>query len=222
MRILPLLLLGLWLGAGSVRAGEDPTRAPDAGILGTWYILTEFGGQERTSHFVLERGAGGALQGTYHDSSGSSAALQTPTFEVGTLKFQRSARGRQIAFEAQIEGGRLKGHHLIGSRRIPTRGRRGKQAFEAFLARRRKERERSNDLQADYEKYTRRVLPRDSFPVLFDPPLVAADKARDVREDEPVIGVVVGEQAKAYPISIMGVHELVNDTCGGRPIAASW
>jgi len=37
-----------------------------------------------------------------------------------------------------------------------------------------------------------------------------------------VIGVRVGGAAKAYPVHVMGVHELVNDVCGDVPIAASW
>ena len=67
-----------------------------------------------------------------------------------------------------------------------------------------------------------RAAERDAFPVLFDPKLTPAEKASDIREEEPVIGVAIGSEAKAYPISIMGRHELANDTCGGRPITASW
>jgi hypothetical protein len=37
-----------------------------------------------------------------------------------------------------------------------------------------------------------------------------------------VIGIARGREAKAYPISIMGVHELGNDTIDRVPIAVSW
>ncbi len=37
-----------------------------------------------------------------------------------------------------------------------------------------------------------------------------------------MIGVAIGDDARAYPIAVMGVHELGNDTCGGTPIAVSW
>lgn len=40
-----------------------------------------------------------------------------------------------------------------------------------------------------------------------------------VSEDEPVCGVVVGEQAKAYPIRFLHLHEVVNDEVGGTPVA---
>lgn len=77
--------------------------------------------------------------------------------------------------------------------------------------------------EEDYDANARRVVPRDRFPVLFDPKLASvaqADKA--LEDDELVIGVTVGGESKAYPVRVMGVHELVNDVCGKVPIAASW
>ncbi|MCP4770158.1 MAG: DUF3179 domain-containing protein [Planctomycetes bacterium] len=40
--------------------------------------------------------------------------------------------------------------------------------------------------------------------------------------DEPVIGLRVGKIAHAYPISVMGGVELVNDTIGELPVTVSW
>lgn len=70
-----------------------------------------------------------------------------------------------------------------------------------------------------------RAVPRDHFEVLDDPPMVDAKTAEErelVKSEEPVIGIVLGGEAKAYPIAVMGRHELINDTCGGEPIAVSW
>lgn len=69
------------------------------------------------------------------------------------------------------------------------------------------------------------VVPRDAFPVFDHPEFVAADMAEKkgyVHDRDPVIGVVIGGEAKAYPIRTMGIHELGNDTLGGIPIAVSW
>ena len=96
--------------------------------------------------------------------------------------------------------------------KISASGVRGKKAFEKMLAERRKANERGTDLEADYDKFSRRVVKRDAFPVLTNPKMVAANDAGDIREREPVLGVTIGDEARAYPISIMGVHELVNDT----------
>ena len=62
---------------------------------------------------------------------------------------------------------------------------------------------------------------RDSIPALDDPAHVSvADAPWDDRER--VIGVHLGGEARAYPISILVWHELVNDVLDGRPILASY
>jgi hypothetical protein len=66
---------------------------------------------------------------------------------------------------------------------------------------------------------------RDAFPVFINPPMLsarAAEKKGVIFARDAVIGVHHKGEAKAYPISIMGIHELGNDTIGGRPIAVSW
>ncbi len=78
------------------------------------------------------------------------------------------------------------------------------------------------DLEAEYDRTARRGAKRDQFPVLTDPKMTPAAKAKDIRDDEPVIGVAIGKEAQAYPMSVMGVHELVNTRCGKAPIAVSW
>lgn len=69
------------------------------------------------------------------------------------------------------------------------------------------------------------VVPRDAFPVFDNPKMLSAAEA-DARglifDRDMVIGVARGGEAKAYPIAIMGIHELGNDTIDGVPIAVSW
>lgn len=69
------------------------------------------------------------------------------------------------------------------------------------------------------------AVPRDSFPVFDNPVLLSvaeAEAKKIIFERDAVIGISIGGEAKAYPITIMGVHELGNDTIGGVPIAVSW
>ena len=69
------------------------------------------------------------------------------------------------------------------------------------------------------------AVSRDAFPVFNNPRMVSASEAeRDgaIQSRDAVIGVTHGKEAKAYPITIMGVHELGNDTIDGIPIAVSW
>ena len=83
----------------------------------------------------------------------------------------------------------------------------------------------AQDPEKDYDQRGRRAAQRDAFPVFNNPKMVDAAEAEKkgyVRAADFVIGVKVGDEAKCYPIPIMGVHELGNDKCGGKPIAVSW
>ena len=66
---------------------------------------------------------------------------------------------------------------------------------------------------------------RDAFPVFNNPELISVAEAKEwgqLRDDEPIIGVAFEGHAKAYPIDLMGVHELGNDVIGNIPIAVTW
>ena len=62
---------------------------------------------------------------------------------------------------------------------------------------------------------------RDGIPALDRPDYDAAREA-SWGDDESVIGVVRGKEARAYPIAILVWHELVNDELGGDPILVSF
>lgn len=67
-----------------------------------------------------------------------------------------------------------------------------------------------------------RGLPKDAIPAIDSPRFVPAAQATFVHEDEPVIGLVDGNVARAYPTWMLNAHEIVNDQLGGRPIAVTW
>jgi hypothetical protein len=63
--------------------------------------------------------------------------------------------------------------------------------------------------------------PRDGIPALDAPKTLAAADA-PWEDDERVIGVALGGEARAYPLAVLVWHELVNDTLGGHPILVSY
>jgi hypothetical protein len=67
-----------------------------------------------------------------------------------------------------------------------------------------------------------RGLPRDAIPAIDRPEFVVAKEATFMRDDEPVIGVSIGGEARAYSAWLLNAHEIVNDTIGGRAIAVTW
>ncbi len=71
------------------------------------------------------------------------------------------------------------------------------------------------------EDHIVQLLPRDAIPAIRNPLLVPAAKAA-LHDEERVLGVVVEGQSHAYPLIDLDRHEVVDDTVGGRPIAASW
>ncbi len=56
------------------------------------------------------------------------------------------------------------------------------------------------------------------IPALDDPPVTDAAGGSWYPDDAYVFGVEIGGEARAYPKNIMEVHEMVNDTLGGRRI----
>lgn len=67
------------------------------------------------------------------------------------------------------------------------------------------------------------VLPLDAIPAIREPRFVSGEAAeRQMVEHEPIIGVVVDGEARAYSTWQLDFHEIVNDVAGGVPIAVSW
>jgi hypothetical protein len=59
----------------------------------------------------------------------------------------------------------------------------------------------------------------EGIPALDDPPHVAAEAASWLGGEEPVVGVALGGEARAYPLRILDWHELVNDRLGSVPFS---
>lgn len=67
------------------------------------------------------------------------------------------------------------------------------------------------------------VLPLGAIPAIDDPEFVTGEAAdAQMKPEEPVLGVVVGDTARAYSLWQLDGHELVNDEIEGTAIAATW
>jgi hypothetical protein len=65
--------------------------------------------------------------------------------------------------------------------------------------------------------------PPDGIPPIDNPVFLdVADNLALLEDDEPVVALVIGDDARAYPVSIMIWHEIVNDTVGGVPVTISY
>ena len=68
---------------------------------------------------------------------------------------------------------------------------------------------------------SRRLLPIDGIPAIFEPEFVSAEEA-NMPDDADVIGVVIKGIAHAYSINLLDSHEIVNDEIAGVKFAATW
>ena len=60
---------------------------------------------------------------------------------------------------------------------------------------------------------------RDGIPPLEFPDVVPGNEVDFLNDPEPVFGVVINGEARAYPHRILGWHELANDRLGGELIS---
>lgn len=63
--------------------------------------------------------------------------------------------------------------------------------------------------------------PKDGIPSI-DTPQFRSISVDDETSTEPVIALVIEGDARAYPLSILLWHEIVNDTVGGVPVAVTY
>ena len=76
-------------------------------------------------------------------------------------------------------------------------------------------------------------MPRDGLSPLDDPPTMTPDEADQIPwgghghgtflvSGSRVVGVELDGEARAYPLSVLNWHEVVNDTLGGSPITIAY
>lgn len=63
---------------------------------------------------------------------------------------------------------------------------------------------------------------KDGIPSLDNPRLIPAADAIYMRDDDLIFGVAINGDVRAYPLRIMGWHEMFNETIGGVPVALAY
>ncbi len=61
----------------------------------------------------------------------------------------------------------------------------------------------------------------DAIPPIYEPEFVPAGRV-DLPDEDLVMAIAWGGEAKAYPIVVMQFREMVNDELAGIPILVSW
>jgi hypothetical protein len=66
--------------------------------------------------------------------------------------------------------------------------------------------------------YTRRI----PFVPLDDPDFLSIENAAYLGDDELILGVEWGDEARAYPVQMLTYHHIVNDHIGGKPFLITY
>ena len=64
--------------------------------------------------------------------------------------------------------------------------------------------------------------PKDGIPSIDKPIFKAAAEDRELTTNDPVIGLEINGDARAYPLRILIWHEIVNDVVGGMPVTVTY
>jgi hypothetical protein len=64
--------------------------------------------------------------------------------------------------------------------------------------------------------------PKDGIPSIDKPTFKAVGDSGDLTATEPVIGLEINGDARAYPLRILIWHEIVNDEVGGTPVTVTY
>lgn len=64
--------------------------------------------------------------------------------------------------------------------------------------------------------------PKDGIPSIDRPQFLPLAKIVDIAPTEPVVGLVLNGDARAYPLRVLVWHEIVNDTVGSVPVTVTY
>ncbi len=74
----------------------------------------------------------------------------------------------------------------------------------------------------DYSEILSGGPPKDGIPSIDKPQFAPISETKDLASSEPVIGIDINGDARAYPLRILIWHEIVNDTVGGTPVSVTY
>ena len=64
--------------------------------------------------------------------------------------------------------------------------------------------------------------PKDGIPSIDEPKFLPVAEIDNLPDEEPVVGLTIGGESKAYPLRILIWHEIVNDEIGGVPVTVTF
>ena len=224
--------------AHAVRAEPEDTFA------GQWGMTTEMGGSGVAAVMTLVREESGELTGTW-ESRGQTMDLLSIATEANAIRFEREIPGGQLlSFIGELDGEDLIGAWSGSFGELPSTGSRdsvnpfpdrhfreivNQDGMALLWANENEEGETEyfdvTDAQIDPVTF-QFGIGKDTIPSIDEPVFVSPTdpqlSERGVTEETQVLGVAMNGIARAYPVEIMDMHEVVNDEFSGESFAVMW
>ncbi len=74
----------------------------------------------------------------------------------------------------------------------------------------------------DYSEIMSGGPPRDGIPPIDRPVFVSVAGYKELSDRDPVIGLEINGDARAYPLRVLIWHEIANDVVGGKPVTITF
>jgi len=218
--VLTTILFTSWLTAGAAEL-DGKWAGAVAGPRGEMQVL-----------FNLAQ-EGSELRGSVASSTMGESPISEGRVEGDSFSFLQVIRRGERRFTVRYEG-KITGDELRITRRVEATGGRGpapatftakRAPADAKIERARRRRRQPADLPPPIAPEFKPIRAAPPFDAITDPKVIPADEVTDqVSGSELVLGAVVNGEARAWPINMLTgpSREVINDTLGGRPIAATW
>lgn len=247
MKLFTSVSLPLWLAATLI--GCASTSNQDA-FTGSWNMVSDMRSESVDAVLLLERKDDGDLAGRWL-SRGREMELFNIEIDGDRIEFDRNVPGAgQVHFEGVRSEAGLTGKWTGSFGEIPVAGRRSAQGVTGELAQAEEfdrgefhdrpivEQDGKTLLWADDEGWFdvtdamidpeefQYGIGKDTIASIDEPVFVAYGDPQleeaGVTANTMVLGIEIEGEARAYPVNVMDMHEVVNDNFAGNPYAVMW
>ena len=244
-RILPWLLALSICSACSTTSTEATEAPPPDPYVGQWGMATQMSGNEISATMTLSYGEAGQFVGSW-ESQGQTMELRAIEATASAIAFERVIPGGQVlAYAGVIDGDEMTGHWSGPFGELPCNGTRG--SINPFPDRHTRpivEEDGATLLWASHDEEGGEDewfdvsgspidpvtfqfgIGKDTIPSIDEPEFVVstderlAERGVDMETD--VLGVALNGVARAYPVDVKSMHEVVNDHFAGDAFAVLW
>jgi hypothetical protein len=247
MSVRSLLIGSGGLLALSVACASPKSATPDNSFVGSWSMVSRMEDSDVRATMVLARSEDGALEGNWV-SRGREMPLESIVRTGNVIEFDRAIPGGELLhFSGSCSGEAIEGSWTGAFGEIQVSGLRGQRGQPTVTDAGPEDLHTRPIIEEDgltllwasddgdwFDVTDATIDPttfqfgigRDTIPSVDAPVFVAFDDARvaaaDITRETSVLGIELEGEARAYPVELMDMHEIVNDQFADKSYAVMW